>query len=366
MTTRNEGNGGVAVITGGASGIGLATATLLAERGWQVVIGDLDPDRCEAAAKPIGATAIPFDVTDEHAVEAAIAEAESRLGPVEALMANAGLIQPATPPEDFALADFDRVVAVNLRGVYVSCVAAGKRMARRGRGGIVITGSVTASRAVPLHAYSPTKAAVVHMAACLAAEWGRSGVRVNAVSPGYVGTPPVLAAIQRGQRDPAQLREAAAMGRMVEPAEIARAVAFLLSEDASAITGINLPVDAGWPRRLAHGHLQRHAPGSVRRRVSAPAPRQRTVVLCKPDQVSRGGTPGLPRKRNTETANPDSSLPTDATSHATPTRHKAAEPPAGTTSLSAPKPPPSAASTPSEPPAYPPAPGTTSPAGTSY
>jgi NAD(P)-dependent dehydrogenase (short-subunit alcohol dehydrogenase family) len=90
------------------------------------------------------------------------------------------------------------------------------------------------------------------MAACLAAEWGRSGVRVNAVSPGYVTTPPLLAAIQRGQRDRELLCEAAAMGRMVEPVEIARAVAFLFSDDASAISGIDLPVDAGW---LAGAHM---------------------------------------------------------------------------------------------------------------
>ncbi len=259
MTQRDEGRGRVALVTGGASGIGLASATVLAERGWRVVIGDLDSERCRAAAGPIGAEAVAFDVSDEAATEGAIQQFEDRFGPVEALMANAGLIQPPTAPEAFALVDFDRIIAVNLRGVYVSCVAAGRRMAQRGAGGIVITGSVTASRAVPLHAYAPAKAAVVHMAACLAAEWGRSGVRVNAVSPGYVGTPPVLAAIQRGQRDPQLLRDAAAMGRMVEPVEIARAVAFLFSDDSSAITGINLPVDAGW---LAGAHMPTY--GGVR------------------------------------------------------------------------------------------------------
>ena len=252
MTERDEGRGRIALVTGGASGIGHATAGMLAERGWRVVIGDLDAERCKAAAKPIGGEFVAFDVSDEAATEDALNDIERRLGPVEALMANAGLIQPPTPPEDFALADFDRIVAVNLRGVYVSCTAAGRRMAQRGSGGIVVTGSVTATRSAPLHAYAPTKAAVVHMAACLAAEWGRSGVRVNAVSPGFVGTPPLLAAIQRGQRDPELLRDAAALGRMVEPIEIARAVAFLFSDDASAITGINLPVDAGW---LVGAHL---------------------------------------------------------------------------------------------------------------
>lgn len=249
---RDEGRGRVALVTGGASGIGLATAGVLAGRGWRAVISDIDAARCREAAGPIGAEAVPFDVVDEAATETAVAAIETRLGPVEALVANAGLIQPGGRPEDLPLAEFDRIIAVNLRGVYVSCLAAGTRMAGRGRGGIVITGSVTAWRTAPLHAYAPAKAAVVHMAACLAAEWGRSGVRVNAVSPGYVATPPLQAAIDRGQRDPRLLTEAAALGRLVAPEEVGRGVAFLLSDDAAAVTGINLPVDAGW---LAGAHL---------------------------------------------------------------------------------------------------------------
>jgi NAD(P)-dependent dehydrogenase (short-subunit alcohol dehydrogenase family) len=244
--TRDEGRGRVVLVTGGASGIGFATAGVLARRGWRVVISDLDADRTASAAAEIGASPIAFDVADEQATEAAVERIEAEQGPVEALFANAGVIQPGHIPEELPMAEFDRVIAVNLRGVYLSCVAAGKRMARRGRGGIVITGSVTASRAAPLHAYAPAKAAAVHMATCLAAEWGRSGVRVNAVSPGYVATPPVRAAIERGLRNPELLKEAAPLGRLVEPEEIGAGVAFLLSDDASAITGINLPVDAGW------------------------------------------------------------------------------------------------------------------------
>jgi NAD(P)-dependent dehydrogenase (short-subunit alcohol dehydrogenase family) len=132
-------------------------------------------------------------------------------------------------------------------------------MVRRRRGGIVITGSVTATRAAPLHAYAPSKAAVVHMAACLAAEWGRAGVRVNAVSPGFVATPPVVANIESGKRDARLLVEGAALGRMVDAAEIGKGVAFLLSDDALAITGINMPIDAGW---LASAHLTTY--GGVR------------------------------------------------------------------------------------------------------
>ena len=249
---RDEGRGRIALVTGGASGIGLATAEILMARNWRVVIADRDAPRAEAEAVRLGADLAPFDVVDEAATRAALDEVEASIGPVEALFANAGVIQPGGRPEEQALTEFDRIVAVNLRGVYVSCLAAGQRMARRGAGGIVVTGSVTSMRNAPLHAYAPTKAAVVHLAAGLAAEWGRSGVRVNAVSPGFVATPPIQAAIDRGQRDPAQLRAAAAMGRMVEAAEIGRAVAFLLSDDASAITGVNLPVDCGW---LAGAHM---------------------------------------------------------------------------------------------------------------
>lgn len=249
---RDEGRGRVALVTGGASGIGLATAGVLAERGWRVVIGDLDAARSAEAAGPIGAASMALDVSDEAATEAAFNAIEREHGPVEAVVANAGLIQPGGRPEDLPIADFDRIIAVNLRGVYISCLAAGRRMAPRGRGGIVVTGSVTASRTAPLHAYAPSKAAVVHLAACLAAEWGRSGVRVNSISPGYVATPPLQAAIDRGQRDPKLLTDAASLGRLVEAKEVGRAVAFLLSDDASAITGIDLPVDCGW---LAGAHL---------------------------------------------------------------------------------------------------------------
>lgn len=249
---RDEGRGRVAVVTGGASGIGFATAAVLINRGWRVVISDINAKANQESAGRIGAESIPFDVVNEIETDEAFAGIEARLGPIEALFANAGLIQPGGRPEDLPLAEFDRIIAANLRGVYVSCLAAGKRMVKRGRGGIVITGSVTAERTAPLHAYAPSKAAAVHLASCLAAEWGRSGVRVNAVSPGYVATPPLLAAIERGQRDPALLIESSALGRMVNPEEIGRSVAFLLSDDASAVTGINLPVDAGW---LASAHL---------------------------------------------------------------------------------------------------------------
>ena len=108
--TRDEGRGRVVLITGGASGIGLATAEVLVARGWRVVIGDRDVARCDAAAAAIGASSVPFDVVDETATKAAIDDIEARLGPVEALMANAGLIQGGGRPEDLPLAEFDRII----------------------------------------------------------------------------------------------------------------------------------------------------------------------------------------------------------------------------------------------------------------
>ena len=99
---------------------------------------------------------------------------------------------------------------------------------------------------MPLHAYSPAKAAVISLGECLAAEWGRSGVRVNTVSPGYTVTAALEGQIDLGLRDPEKLKANSALGRLIAPIDIARAVVFLLSEDASVITGINLPADAGW------------------------------------------------------------------------------------------------------------------------
>ena len=119
-------------------------------------------------------------------------------------------------------------------------------MAVRGAGSIVNIASITGMRSVPLHAYAPAKAAVISMTECLAGEWGRSGVRVNAVSPGYTRTLRVQKQIDAGDRNEASIVANSAMGRLVEPAEVADTIAFLLSPKSSAITGVNVPIDCGW------------------------------------------------------------------------------------------------------------------------
>ena len=236
----------LSVVTGGSSGIGAACVRHLAKRGDLVIALDLPNTWSDTAMQALGAHAYACDVTDEQAVRDTAAMIEAKHGPVSALVNCAGILQHRLPPNKLSMTEWDRVVAVDQRGTYLACAVYGSRMAELGAGAIVNIASITSLRSVPLHAYAPAKAAVASMTACLAAEWGRAGVRVNAISPGYVLTEALQAAIDRGDRNPDALTSQAAMGRMVTPDEIADSVGFLLSPAARAITGINLPVDAGW------------------------------------------------------------------------------------------------------------------------
>jgi len=238
--------GRVAVVTGGASGIGAACCRMLAERGARVAVTDRDLGRAKALASEIGGMALALDVATQAANETAAAEIEAQLGPVDILVTSAGVLQRPLRAEDLPEADVAQVVQIDQIGTWNSAVAFGTRMTRRGRGAVITIASIAGMRSMPLHAYAPAKAAVIEMTRCLAAEWGRSGVRVNAVSPGFTLTPALGAAIAAGERDPTLLEEASALGRLVSPEEIAEAVLFLASDAARAITGINLPVDAGW------------------------------------------------------------------------------------------------------------------------
>ena len=238
---------GVAVVTGGASGIGAACCHELSRRGATIAVVDRDIDRAQVVAQDIkGASAWAGDVTDEAVLADVAARIEATLGPVSILVNSAGIIQTPDRPADLAMSVWDDVVRVDQRGIYVASVVFAKAMLTRRQGSIVNIASIAGMRAMPLHAYAPAKAAVISMTACLAAEWGPAGIRVNAVSPGYTRTPALQGAIDRGQRDVALLESNAALGRLVLPSDIAKAVAFLAGPDASAITGINLPVDAGW------------------------------------------------------------------------------------------------------------------------
>lgn len=233
-------SGRVAVVTGGASGIGAACARLLAEQGARVVVADR-----KLAAQP-GAHAVAIDIADENSVAAAAEEIETRIGPVAVLVNSAGVLQRTLPPGELTLAEWDFVARVDLRGTYLCCAAFGARMAARGKGSIVNIASVAGMRSGPLHSYGPAKAGVIHLTECLAAEWGRNGVRVNTVSPGFTQTPALDKGKASGTLDDATMATSTALGRLIGAGEIAAAVVFLASDAASAITGANLPVDAGY------------------------------------------------------------------------------------------------------------------------
>ena len=250
---------GVAVVTGGASGIGAACGAELASRGAKVVLLDRDK-RVHDVANEINAHSYIADVTDDAALERIAEQIENDAGPVEILVNSAGVLQQPLPPSRLSMEVWDEVIRVDQRGTYLASVIFAARMTQRGRGSIVNIASIVGSRSAPLHAYAPAKAAVISITECLAAEWGPSGIRVNAVSPGHTRTPALQTAIDAGERDVNLFESNNALGRMVEPVEVARAVAFLASADAAAITGANLPVDCGW---LVTGSW--HAYGGLRK-----------------------------------------------------------------------------------------------------
>jgi len=239
-----------AVITGGASGIGAACAKFLAERGAHIVIADRNLEAAQAIAKELKGVAIAMDVGDDASVENAAEHIETHIGPVDILVNSAGVLQRTLPPGELTMKEWDFVTRIDLRGTYLCCAAFGTRMAARGKGVIVNIASVAGMGSAPLHAYAPAKAGVINLTEGLAGEWGPRGVRVNAVSPGFTTTP----ALERGfathtlQAD--TLVRSAALGRLVEPREIAAAVGFLVSNLASAVTGVNLTVDAGYRAAL--------------------------------------------------------------------------------------------------------------------
>lgn len=254
----------IAVVTGGASGIGAACVQVLAARGARVAVLDVNMGMAEALAREVGGLAVRADVGDETSLRDAAARVAAELGEASILVNSAGVLQVPVRPAELSMDTYDRVVHIDQRGTYLACAVFGQPMVARRRGAIVNIASVAGMRSMPLHAYAPAKAAVISITQCLAAEWGPAGVRVNAVSPGFTRTPALQAAIDRGERDPANLIATSAMGRLVSTDEVARAVAFLCSDDASAITGATLPVDCGWlvaPSWATYGGLR--APGNA-------------------------------------------------------------------------------------------------------
>jgi NAD(P)-dependent dehydrogenase (short-subunit alcohol dehydrogenase family) len=237
-----------AIVTGGSSGIGLATARLFLEEGARVAITGRDPAKLEAAKRELGGNvlALKADATDVPGTEAAVKQAVAAFGGVDVVFANAG-ISANTPLGGTALEVFEEVLRVNITGVFFTIQAALPHL--REGGSIILNGSVHAVMGMPGYsAYAATKAAVRAMTRNLASELAPRRIRANIVVPGGTRTPiwnrtaPTVDAMQALE---ARIGGMAPLGRMVEPEEIARAVLFLASDDSSMITGAELPVDGG-------------------------------------------------------------------------------------------------------------------------
>ncbi len=253
MTTISERLAGrVAVVTGGGSGIGLATVRRFAAEGAKVVVGDLDPVTGEKAAAEVGGRYVKVDVSDEEQVKALFNAAAQEYGSVDIAFNNAGI----SPPEDASILDTDldtwhKVQQVNLTSVFLCSKYAIEHMRARGSnkgsGSIINTASFVAvmGAATSQISYSASKGGVLALTRELGVEFARRGIRVNALCPGPVNTPLLKELFAKDPEKAARRLVHVPVGRFAEPEEIAATVAFLASDDASFITASTFLVDGG-------------------------------------------------------------------------------------------------------------------------
>jgi NAD(P)-dependent dehydrogenase (short-subunit alcohol dehydrogenase family) len=245
--------GRVAVVTGGAQGIGLACVEALSEAGADVYIADRSKKTAAEAqaamkAKGYATDVIEMEVTDSGQVDAGAARVMREKGRVDILVCNAGIARSETAAEDVTDEHWLNVIDVNLNGLFWCCRAFGRHMLAAGRGSIINIGSmsgVIVNKPQPQAYYNASKAAVHHLTKSLAAEWAARGVRVNAVAPTYINTP--LTAFARANKPMFdQWIESTPMARVGEPDEIAAVVMFLASDAASLMTGSIVLADGGY------------------------------------------------------------------------------------------------------------------------
>jgi NAD(P)-dependent dehydrogenase (short-subunit alcohol dehydrogenase family) len=246
--------GRTALVTGAARGLGRAIALTLAHAGADVAIGLHDAASAgtlPAEIEALGRRALPIqmDMLDLAQVSAAVDEVVARFGHLDILVNNAG-VSPEDAAEQVTEANFDLTLGVNVKGLFFASQAAGRAMIRQGFGRIVSLSSQAGFVALPGESvYCMSKAAVAHLTKCLAVEWGRYGITVNAVAPTFIRTPGTASALADPAFEAEILERIAGVHRIGEPVDVAGAVVFLASPAAALITGHTLLVDGGWTAR---------------------------------------------------------------------------------------------------------------------
>jgi NAD(P)-dependent dehydrogenase (short-subunit alcohol dehydrogenase family) len=246
--------GQVALVTGAARGLGRAIALALAEAGADVALGLRQLGNDAGLAQEIaslGRRALPLqmDMTDVKQIRHAIDETAQHFGKLDILVNNAG-IAPDNLAENVTEEDFDRTLAINLKGTFFASQAAGRIMIQQKRGCIINMGSQAGFAALPTESvYCMTKAAISHVTKCLAVEWGKYNINVNAVAPTFIHTPGTEPALSDPAFRAEVIQNIAALHRIGQPIEVAGAVVFLASPAASLITGHTLLIDGGWTAR---------------------------------------------------------------------------------------------------------------------
>lgn len=257
-------SGATALVTGAASGIGFASAQVLAGLGARVAINDLDLDKALAAARTLGPDhlGVAGDVSDPAQVGAMVDQVAGAFGAITILVNNAGIPDSGKASLDLDPAAWQKVVDVHGTGAFLVAKAAAPHMIRAGGGAMVNVSSVAGTVGIPTRtAYSFAKAGIIMLTRILACEWAAHHIRVNAVAPGYVATPLIQGLVRDGIIDPTKILNRTPMARLAQPCEIAQVIAFLASPLASYVTGAVVPVDGGWS--AYGGSLDASAGGTV-------------------------------------------------------------------------------------------------------
>lgn len=246
--------GHVALVTGAARGLGRAISLALAHSGADVALGLRDINAPGDVAREItsmGRRVLPLqmDVRDLRQIRAAIDAAVAHFGRLDILVNNAG-VAPENPAENVREEDFDLTLTVNLKGTFFASQSAGRVMIQQRSGRIINMSSQAGFAALPTESvYCMTKAAIAHLTKCLAVEWGKHNITVNAVAPTFVDTPGTEGALANPEFRSDVVERIAALHRIGEPMEVAGAVVFLASPAASLITGETILIDGGWTAR---------------------------------------------------------------------------------------------------------------------